>query len=121
MEDIKKGLQTVVNKAWDDASFKTELVADPVSAIESATGLNVPGDVKIVVNDQTDEDVIYLNIPPKPDFDNMELTDEQLEQVAGGEIFATTFAVTFVVSVQTTISAASAINDNNKKKGKKGW
>lgn len=40
----------------------------------------------MVVSDQTDPNMMYLYIPPKPDFDDMELTNEQLEQVAGGEL-----------------------------------
>ena len=33
-----------------------------------------------------DPSIIYLNIPAKPDYSNLELTDEELEIVAGGEI-----------------------------------
>jgi hypothetical protein len=39
---------------------------------------------KIVVEDQTDESVIYLNIPAKVNIDDLTLTEEQLEQIAGG-------------------------------------
>jgi hypothetical protein len=40
----------------------------------------------VVVEDQTNPSIIYLNIPAKPDYSNIELTDEQLEVIAGGEI-----------------------------------
>ena len=121
MENIQKGLQTVVNKAWDDAQFKSELIANPKSAIQSATGLSVPADIKIVVNDQTNEETVYLNIPPKPEFDNMELTDEQLEKVAGGEVFLVTIGITVAATVGGGVSTGVGINDQNKKKGKKHW
>ena len=123
MEDIQKGLQKVVNKAWDDAQFKSELVANPKAAIESATGLKVPESVNIVVNDQTDGDTVYLNIPAKPDYESMELTDEQLEQVAGGEFVVTILATILsgVTAAGTFTTAAVSANEGRKHKGKKHW
>ena len=121
MEDIQKGLQTVVNKAWDDAQFKSELVANPRSAIQSATGLIVPEGVTIVVNDQTDGETIYLNIPPKPDYDSMELTDEQLEQVAGGEFVTLTIMASVLVTMSAGITVGIPVDEKRKKKGKKSW
>ncbi len=85
--DTKKVIQTVINKAWEDDNFRQELVSNPNAAIASVTGGSVPANYELVVADQTDPATIYLNIPPKPNFDNMELSDEQLEQVAGGEVF----------------------------------
>ena len=120
MEAIQKGLQTVINKAWDDAQFKSELVANPKSAIQTVTGLAVPEGVNIVVNDQTDPDTIFLNIPSKPNFESMELTDEQLEQVSGGEVFVIVgTAISIFGSAAATI--AVSVNDNNKQGGGKHW
>ncbi len=119
MEEIKKGLQTVVNKAWDDAQFKSDLVSNPKSAIESATGLKVPEHVAIVVNDQTDEDTVFLNIPPKPNFDDMELTDEQLEQVAGGEVGS--IIITGLALGSSLFLSGTMVNQKREKKGKKHW
>ena len=122
MNDIQKGLQTVVNKAWNDAQFKSELLANPKSTIQSATGLNVPEGIKIVVNDQTDAGTFYLNIPPKPNFDDIELTDEQLEKVAGGEVFG---VATTAWSVNRTINTGNFNPEDFKKmgptSGQKGW
>ena len=38
----------------------------------------------LIVSDQTDETIVYINIPAKQDLENMELNEEQLEAVAGG-------------------------------------
>jgi len=78
----------IVQKAWEDAEFKKELVANPVAAIEKITGkkLNLPEGKTFVVRDQTDESSIYINIPAKSNVDNVELNEEQLEAVAGGII-----------------------------------
>lgn len=75
----------IVQKAWDDADFKQALVANPLNAIEKLTGkkLNLPEGKTLVVRDQTDESVVYINIPAAPEVD-AELNEEQLEAVAGG-------------------------------------
>lgn len=90
-EQQKQGqefLQNLIKRAWDDSSFIEELVASPKNTIEKIKGkeINLPKNTSIIVEDQTDASVIYLNIPVKPNFDEIELTDEQLELVAGGEI-----------------------------------
>ena len=75
----------VVQKAWEDSKFKSELIANPVAAIEKLTGqkLNLPTGKTLVVRDQTDESALYINIPAMPQVD-AELNEEQLEAVAGG-------------------------------------
>jgi hypothetical protein len=82
----QKIMQEVISKAWNDAAFKQQLIAEPVSAIEKLTGqkLGMPKEAKMVVSDQSDPKVIYLNIPPMPNMDDIELSDKDLELVAGG-------------------------------------
>ena len=89
LEQQEKGselLRTLTLKAWERAAFKDQLVRNPVATIEQVTGkdLSFLGDKKIVVQDQTDDSVIYINIPAQPKMDELELTEEQLELVAGG-------------------------------------
>ena len=82
-ENSEKNLQKIIKKSWEDESFKNELVADPAKALEKLLGqpINLKGK-KIVATDQTDSSTFYINIPANPD--NMELTDAELEAVAGG-------------------------------------
>ncbi|WP_299833571.1 NHLP leader peptide family RiPP precursor [uncultured Tenacibaculum sp.] len=79
--------QKIIVKAWEDDTFKQGLISNPINAIEGLTGekLSVKEGKKLKVFDQTEKDVVYLNIPVKPDIENLELTEEQLEAVAGGE------------------------------------
>jgi hypothetical protein len=90
----QKMYSEIVQKAWEDAEFKKELVANPVATIEKLLGkkLNLPEGKTLVIRDQTDESAVYINIPSKPQID-AELSEEQLEMVAGGvsikEIFDT--------------------------------
>jgi len=77
----------IVSKAWEDADFKENLMANPVAAIEKLTGkkVNLPAGKKIVVRDQSSEKKVFINISAPPiKNDNLELNEEQLEAVAGG-------------------------------------
>lgn len=81
-------IQSVFNKIWSDSAFKAEFLKDPRQIMEKFTGqkLNIPEKISLVAEDQSNPSFIYLNIPRKIDLSNFELTDEQLEIVAGGEI-----------------------------------
>ena len=86
-EQQKQGaelLKVLAQKAWESSTFKEQLIENPVSSIESITGQKMQPDINIIVEDQTDTSKIYLNIPRKIEIDELELTDEQLEMVAGG-------------------------------------
>lgn len=83
-----KGQQLInelVEKAWENAAFKEQLIENPLKSIEDLTGQKVQKDLKIVVEDQSNSNHVYLNIPAKPNLDELELTDEHLEQISGGE------------------------------------
>lgn len=88
LEQQQKGvefLSVLTQKAWESPEFKNLLLNDPKAAIEQATGRDLSSlDRKIIVTDQTDPSAIYINIPAQPTIDEMELTEEQLELVAGG-------------------------------------
>ena len=58
--------------------------------------LSFLGDKRIVVQDQTDSSIIYIDIAAQPDIDNMELDEEQLELIAGGVTWS--YAVGFLVA-----------------------
>lgn len=85
----QKGMEfmnSIVEKATEDNSFKQSLISNPVSAIEDFKGgsLDLSGGLEIVAMDQSDPDVIYINIPSPVAVSDMELTDQQLELVSGG-------------------------------------
>lgn len=84
-KNTQQNLNRLISKCWEDASFKQELIANPVATMESFFGRSF-GDkpVRYVVNDQTDPSVFNINIPPKPNMDDLELTDAELEAIAGG-------------------------------------
>lgn len=79
-------LQTIITKAWKDDRFKQDLISNPIKAIESIKEMSIklPEGKTIVVCDQTEEAIIYINIPAKLNIDDVELDEAQLEVVAGG-------------------------------------
>ncbi|MEW7281257.1 NHLP leader peptide family RiPP precursor [Aquimarina sp. 2201CG1-2-11] len=85
----QKLFQTVIQKAWEDKNFKQDLIDSPLEAIEKLTGekIHLPEGKTLVVKDQTNDSEIYINIPAEPNLSDIELSEEQLEAVAGGTIF----------------------------------
>ena len=81
--------QNLIARAWEDVKFKNELVKNPKEVIENFADVKMdyPKNVAVIVEDQSDSSKIYLNIPRKVNPEDFELTDEQLETAAGGEVF----------------------------------
>ena len=72
----------IVQRAWKDEAFRDEFVADPKATIEKYSGQKLPAEYKIVAHAEDDK-TIHFVIPPKP-ANADELSDEDLEKVAGG-------------------------------------
>ncbi|QNS41688.1 NHLP leader peptide family natural product precursor [Chryseobacterium manosquense] len=83
----EKILQEIVKRAWEDLDFKRNLIANPVETIEKFIGrpINLPQEKTLSVVDQTNSSVIYINLPAKLDLEDMELNEDQLDAVSGGD------------------------------------
>jgi hypothetical protein len=102
----RRDLETLlIEKCWKDPEFKKQVLSDPKGMLERHTGQKLPAQVKIFVHEE-DANTLHLSIPPAPG--NLgELSDADLEQVAGGTDVIITVTLTAGV-VSAAVSAASA-------------
>jgi hypothetical protein len=73
----------IFKKCYEDETFKRALISNPVQALETLNQgkpIDLKG-FKLIVTDQS-EQAIYINIPVNEE--SLELSEEQLEMVAGG-------------------------------------
>ncbi|MBW4562711.1 MAG: NHLP leader peptide family RiPP precursor [Mojavia pulchra JT2-VF2] len=74
----------LIQRAWEDETFKQELLSNPRAVFERESGQEIPKSLEIEVIQET-ANKVYLVLPtnPAPDITN-ELSEEALESVAGG-------------------------------------
>ena len=74
----------LVARSLEDESFRQELLADPKGALEQELGIRLPDEVRVRTVEET-ADTIYLVLPSASTVgEGGELSDEELETVAGG-------------------------------------
>lgn len=71
----------ILSRAASDAAFREQLKNDPQAAVKAVTGVDIPSGTTIVVVEDTAEE-IHLVLPPQGAGSKM--SDQELEQVAGG-------------------------------------
>jgi hypothetical protein len=91
----------IVALAWQDDDFRRKFVADPKGQFEERLGTKLPASLKMTAHEET-ENSLHFVIPPKPNVNLAELSDEDLERFAGT---STPIVVSFSV---VTISAGTA-------------
>ena len=94
----------VVARAWADDAFKQRLLADPAAVLQ-AEGIAVPAGVELRAVENTDT-VLYFMLPPKP---SAELSDEQLDQLAGGDTAGSAGSVSTASTWGCPISTVGSI------------
>lgn len=74
-----KKMGQLIAKCWQDEALKAKLIGNPAAVLKEF-GLEAPAGVELKVVENSAE-VQYLVLPAKP---SGELSDEQLDGVAGG-------------------------------------
>src|SRR5215212_8892181 len=75
----------LIAKSVEDEAFRQRLIEDPKAAVEQELGMRLPEEVRVQAVEET-ADTIYLVLPATPmaSDEGGELSDQQLESVAGG-------------------------------------
>ena len=101
----------IVQRAWKDDTFRMEFLGDPKATIEKYSGEKLPAELKVVALAEDDK-TIHFVIPPKPAHAD-ELSDEDLEKVAGGVDVLTGVVVATIVTVAVIgIAAEGTMKEN---------
>ena len=84
MDQRKQLEQQLIEKAMKDETFRKRLIENPGAAIAAETGWKIPETVKIKILEE-DSQTVYLVLPNVIGTNGQnELTDEELNSVAGG-------------------------------------
>jgi hypothetical protein len=102
----------LVEKCWKDPEFKKQILADPKGMLELHIGKKLPGDLKVFVHEENAE-TLHFSLPPAPT-NATELSDEDLEKVAGGTEVIAVLSVTVAAALTVigTVSGAVATSKN---------
>jgi hypothetical protein len=79
-KDVREAL---VRTSLKDESFRESLVANPKLAVERALGTKLPENMDVVVLQETD-DKMFIVLPMPLPFEAGDLSDAELEKIAGG-------------------------------------
>ena len=104
----------IVQRAWKDEAFRAEFLADAKGTIEKYAGQKLPAEVNVVALAEDDK-TIHFVIPPKP-ANADQLSDEDLEKVAGG-IDAVIISVIVVATVVGVGLGSSLAAESTKRQG----
>lgn len=119
-EEDKKSLgrksmeHIIASRAAADSAYKAKLQSDPKGTLQAALqeldrSLSLPDNLKVTLLEETGKEA-FLVVPPDPtQLADAELTEEQLEAVAGGVVLIAV-AVVGVVAVAAAATAAAAVN-----------
>lgn len=78
----------IVQRAWEDPAYRRRLIANPRQVVSEELakikeGVSIPANIKVTVLEEK-PDQIYLVIPVNPREVTGEMSDKDLQKVAGG-------------------------------------
>ena len=76
-------IEKIINRAKVSHEFRKEFINNPIRVMEASSEIRLSETLNVTVEDQTDADIIYFNIPRR--FHNDEtLSQEELDLIVGG-------------------------------------
>ncbi|MBF0307157.1 MAG: NHLP leader peptide family RiPP precursor [Alphaproteobacteria bacterium] len=101
----------IIKRCWEDEAFSAEFRADPAAAFLKYTGVSGDKLPRLVIHDEKPGEW-HIVIPAKP-AQTGELSDDELEKVAGGTDVFATISLTVVVTTAVTGGVVSAAETND--------
>ncbi len=95
----------LIEKCWKDPDFQKEVVSDPKGTFERHFGQQLPADVNIHIHEE-DLNTLHFAIPPTP-ANLSELSEEELERVAGGTDITVAVMVTLTLAMSLVATGAA--------------
>ena len=118
--ETRRNLESrLIEKAWKDSQFKKEVVRDPKGMFERYLGKKLPPDLKIVVHEE-DANTLHFSLPVAPS-NLSELSDEELQRVAGGTDVVIATLLVYGTAALATAAVGSAIGASAADTVTKGW
>lgn len=65
VSNVQSLKEQIIQKAWEDAEFKKQLIANPKDAIKEAFGIDVPDTIDVEVVEES-ANKYYLVLPENP-------------------------------------------------------
>lgn len=100
-KDVEGAIQEAIKRGKTDLQFRKLALADPTKALESLTGKKLPEGLNVKFFDGTGAHLTV--VLPEYVEDESELTDAQLEAVAGGGRCAASCAASCAVSSTVSV------------------
>ena len=97
----------IARRAWADEAFRAEFLADPAAAFVKYAGVPAARLPRLVVHEEQ-PGTWHIVLPARPAATG-ELSDEELEKVAGGTDLVATISVAIVTAVVGAVSIHTAM------------
>jgi hypothetical protein len=106
--------EALIRKCWKDPAFQKAIVNDPRGIFEKHLGQKLPPNLKIVIYEE-DANTLHFSLPPAPT-NLSELSDDELERVAGGTDVGIFVVTVFFAAASMAGAGVTALNQE-----KLGW